>query len=119
MPITSWTRPEQVGELVEGRGTGLIFKHSSRCSISAAVRSDVERFAEKHPHVPVHLVLVIEDRPVSSEVAARLGIRHESPQAILVRDGAAVWSASHFDITAASLAEAWARTGSDTKAPGA
>lgn len=56
--------------------------------------------------VSAAVVKVIEDRPVSNEIAARLGVKHESPQAILVRSGKAVWHASHGRITAAALAEA-------------
>jgi bacillithiol system protein YtxJ len=41
---------------------------------------------------------------VSDQVAARFGIRHETPQAILLREGRVVWSASHFRITAETLA---------------
>jgi hypothetical protein len=36
----------------------------------------------------------------------RLGVRHETPQAILLRDGKPVWKASHFRITADALAQA-------------
>ena len=42
-------------------------------------------------------------RPVSDAAAERLGLRHETPQAILVRDGKVIWNASHFRITAAHL----------------
>jgi bacillithiol system protein YtxJ len=45
-------------------------------------------------------------RDVSNAVAARLGVRHETPQAILVRGGKAIWSASHFRVNAASLDKA-------------
>ena len=41
---------------------------------------------------------------VSDTATARFGIRHETPQAILLRDGRPVWNASHFRITAAELA---------------
>jgi bacillithiol system protein YtxJ len=40
---------------------------------------------------------------VSDAAAQRLGIRHETPQAILLRDGRVVWNASHFRITAIEL----------------
>jgi bacillithiol system protein YtxJ len=40
---------------------------------------------------------------VSDHAAARLGVRHETPQAILLRDGRPVWNASHFRITADAL----------------
>jgi bacillithiol system protein YtxJ len=42
-------------------------------------------------------------RPVSDTVSQRLGVRHETPQAILIKGGAAVWNASHFRITAAEI----------------
>ncbi len=50
--------------------------------------------------MPVYLVDVLAQRPLSQAIAARLGIRHESPQAIVLRQGKAVWDASHFAITA-------------------
>ena len=40
------------------------------------------------------------------EVATRTGVRHESPQVIVLRDGVAVWAADHRDITVAKLEEA-------------
>jgi bacillithiol system protein YtxJ len=58
----------------------------------------------------VYVVKVIEARPVSNAVAERLNVQHQSPQIILVRGGAAVWSASHFNITAESMNEALTRS---------
>ena len=101
---------EQLEEALN-RPALLIFKHSSRCMTSARILADVRGFAESHPDLPVHRVLVIEDRPVSAEIARRLGIVHESPQAILVRDGAAAWSASHQDITVEAIERALAESG--------
>jgi bacillithiol system protein YtxJ len=54
-------------------------------------------------------VRVIEERPVSLHLAERLGVRHQSPQALLIRNGAAVWNASHHAITASALQNAAAR----------
>ena len=65
---------------------------------------EVQRFMAEHPAIPVYLVDVIAQRPLSREIAARLGIRHESPQAILFRQGAAAWHASHDAVTAEALA---------------
>jgi bacillithiol system protein YtxJ len=57
-----------------------------------------------HPEVPVYWVDVKGQRPLSQEIAARLGITHESPQAILLRAGAPVWHDSHFGVTAEAIA---------------
>jgi bacillithiol system protein YtxJ len=55
---------------------------------------------------PVSIVVVQKSRDVSREVEARTGVPHESPQALVLRDGRAVWSASHFDITADAVERA-------------
>jgi bacillithiol system protein YtxJ len=45
-------------------------------------------------------------REVSREVEARTGVRHESPQALILRGGEAVWSASHWRVTAEAVESA-------------
>ncbi len=57
-----------------------------------------------HPDVPVYWVDVKGQRPLSREIAGRLGITHESPQAILLRRGTPVWHDSHSGVTAAAIA---------------
>jgi bacillithiol system protein YtxJ len=49
------------------------------------------------------MVTVQTHRAVSNAVAQKLGVRHETPQALLIRDGRVVWSASHFRVTAAAV----------------
>ena len=84
----------------------LIFKHSTQCPISAHVYKDFMDFAGSAGELTIAVVLVIENRSLSKTIAERLSVRHESPQAILVKDGRAVWHASHWSITADSLGEA-------------
>ena len=78
----------------------LLFKHSRTCGISCAALDELRAHAESAP-VPAtyKLITVQSHRQVSNEAAARLGVRHETPQAILLRNGRPVWSASHFRIT--------------------
>jgi bacillithiol system protein YtxJ len=84
-----------------------IFKHSTRCPISSAAHDAVTRYIAKAAGGPeFHLVKVIESRPVSSAVAEALGIEHKSPQLILIKNGQAVWNASHYGINAEGIAEA-------------
>jgi bacillithiol system protein YtxJ len=52
------------------------------------------------------MVTVQTHRDVSNAVSTRLGVRHETPQALLIRDGRVVWSASHFRVTAGAVQEA-------------
>ena len=91
----------------------LIFKHSLTCPVSDAAFREYNKFlaASDGGAVDYRLVEVQNARPVSDAIETRSGIRHESPQAILFRDGQPVWHASHFAITAKSLAEAVATHG--------
>jgi bacillithiol system protein YtxJ len=85
----------------------LLFKHSNACPISSRAFHQFQTYLESaDPNVTYHLITVQTDRPVSNEVESRLGILHESPQAILIRDGHEIWNASHSGITVSSLQNA-------------
>ena len=82
----------------------LIFKHSRTCGISC------EAFDALHAHIAetpadasYNVITVQSHRRLSDEAEARLGVRHETPQVILLRDGVPVWNASHFRITPEAL----------------
>ena len=79
----------------------VLFKHSTTCPISSAAYKQMSQVENE-----VSMVVVQRARNVSSEIAERTGIRHESPQAIVLRNGEAVWTASHFDITAGAVEKA-------------
>jgi len=85
----------------------LVFKHSTSCSVSAGAHEETMRFIEDDRSGAVNyaIVHVIEDRPVSNEIAERLDVKHASPQVILVKDGEAVWNTSHWKITYDFLSE--------------
>ncbi len=83
------------------QGPVLLFKHSTRCSISSAALHRLERawtVDDDEAHTCWFLDL-IRHRDLSDAIAHRYGVQHESPQAIVVRDGRSVWHASHFGIT--------------------
>lgn len=86
----------------------LIFKHSTTCPISASAYRRVEDYLAQAGDTapPIYLVKVIESRPVSNAVANYFGVRHESPQLLLVCKGKVRWHASHGAITAESIAAA-------------
>ena len=88
----------------------LLFKHSTQCSRSAGVIEDFVAFEQANPSMLCGLVLVIEYREISDEIEDRFGIRHESPQAILIVDETPVWHSSHWKITKDSLEAAVSET---------
>lgn len=78
----------------------VLFKHSSTCGISAGVYRYVAEVEAE-----INLVVVQQARNISAAIAERTGIRHESPQAIVLRNGEAVYHASHYDVTADDIRE--------------
>jgi len=79
----------------------VIFKHSLTCPISAAAYDQMAEFEGE-----VALVEVQRARELSREIEDRLGVAHESPQVIVLRNGQVAWNASHFKITANAVAAA-------------
>ena len=90
----------------------LLFKHSYSCVISAEALDELvdhlnaDVIAAGMPEPRYAMVTVQTDRDVSNAVSARLGVRHETPQALLVRNGRVVWAASHFRVTASAMKDA-------------
>jgi bacillithiol system protein YtxJ len=107
-PITSVAALEEV---LAGQAVAVIYLHSPRCGSCLAALDEVQRFAAAQPDVGVFQVEVLAARAVSDAIAERLGVRHASPQVIVVRGGRAVWSATHWDVTAGALAEQVSRVG--------
>lgn len=80
-----------------------IFKHSTRCHISrAALRMFENELNLKHEIAPYFLDL-LQYRNVSNEIASRFGVQHQSPQIIVIKDGKAIYNASHERIDATQL----------------
>jgi bacillithiol system protein YtxJ len=79
----------------------VIFKHSLTCPISAAAYEQMAEFDGE-----VALVEVQRARELSSAIQDRLGVAHESPQVIVLRNGRVAWNASHFKITTDAVAAA-------------
>ncbi|MFQ5640172.1 MAG: bacillithiol system redox-active protein YtxJ [bacterium] len=93
---------EKLAEALEAK-SAILYKHSTTCSISAKALREVREFSRQNSMVPVYLLDVRQQRDLSNQVANRLGIRHESPQVIIIKAKKPVWNASHFEITAESL----------------
>ena len=81
--------------------TVVVFKHSLTCPISARAYEQMAEFDGE-----VALIEVQRARELSREIESRLGVAHESPQVLVLRNGRVVWNASHFKITATAVAEA-------------
>lgn len=86
-----------------GSEQAILYKHSTRCPVSAEVIGEVLKFAGTYPDWPVYVLKVVEHRDLSDSLADRLSVPHASPQAFVIKNGQCVWHASHYDITPQSL----------------
>jgi bacillithiol system protein YtxJ len=77
-----------------------LFKHSNSCGISSHI---LEQIGDVD--ADVHVIVVQRDRPLSNAVAERTGYRHQSPQAFVIKDGKAVYHATHYGIRAEDIEE--------------
>lgn len=85
--------------------TVVLAKHSTRCFISTRAMRQVTKFADSNPDVPVYQLDIIGHPELSERVSTDLEVPHESPQVIVVLNGEAVWSDSHFGITETAIAK--------------
>ena len=82
----------------------VVYKHSPICPTSGIAYEEIRSLHRLQQDVPVYLVDVIHSRPLSRYIAERLGVVHQSPQAIIVRSGVPAWHGSHFDLRADAMA---------------
>lgn len=77
-----------------------IFKHSTRCSISnmALYRMEKSSFFELH-NITLHILDILKFRPLSDIITNELGVKHESPQLLIIKNGLYFAHTSHTDIT--------------------
>lgn len=95
----------------------LLFKHSQSCGTSFEALDELLSYRNRNDRIRYAMVTVQQDRELSTAIAKRFNIRHETPQVILVRGGQVVWTASHFRINERALDEALGRAHSSSDRP--
>lgn len=93
---------EQLDEIIalSNEKPVLIFKHSTRCSISRFALKQFENEFDMQDQIAAYFLDLLEFRSISNEIASRFGIIHQSPQLLLIKEGKVVCATSHSDIQA-------------------
>ena len=97
---------EQFDEIDEISATKpvVIFKHSTRCSISRMALKQFEtEFQFPEEKINWYLLDLLNHRDLSNEIASRYNVVHQSPQIVVIRNGKAVFNESHDSISAEDL----------------
>jgi bacillithiol system protein YtxJ len=96
---------EEFDTIAKENSTFLFFKNSTTCPISHAAYEEFENFTADQNTIPCFYLNVQEARPLSNHIAETYNVKHESPQALLFKNGEVAWNASHWKITYSSLQE--------------
>jgi len=85
----------------------LLFKHSTRCSISSMALNRLERnWKFSTDNLPVYMLDLLNYRPLSAKIADLFNVKHESPQILIIKSGKCIHTASHSDITVTDIESA-------------
>ena len=76
----------------------IIFKHSTRCSISSVAKNRLER-STPPSNVDFYFLDLIQHRNISGKIAEEFSVYHESPQILLIKNGECVYDESHSGIS--------------------
>jgi len=100
MNWTSLESAEQINGIKQQHGYSVIFKHSTRCSISMMVKKRFELDWNKLPgDLPLYFLDLIKYRDLSNKIANDFHVYHESPQLLLIKDGECVLDLSHGQVS--------------------
>lgn len=101
------TSSEQLAHLKEEstRQPVLVFKHSTRCSISAAALARLERSWKDDNGIKPYYLDLLSYRSLSNDIATLFGVEHQSPQALLIRNGNCIYTESHMGIDVSEMLE--------------
>src|SRR6478609_2355981 len=93
---------EQLDEMVavSDQKPALIFKHSTRCSVSRFALKQFENEYALDDKIDAYFLDLLEYRDISNEIASRFQVTHQSPQLLLIKNGKSVYDVSHSDIDA-------------------
>ena len=103
IPLTTETQLQQIREYSTARPQ-VIFKHSSRCSISSMAKNRLERNAQP-ADIDFYFLDLLAHRQLSHKVADVFKITHESPQVLLIKNGQCVYDESHSGISMDEIME--------------
>lgn len=104
--LTDMSQLDEIDELSKNK-TVVIFKHSTTCGISAGAKSRLEMdWTSLEGDVAFYYLDLLTYRPISNEIASRYGVRHESPQIIIINGGTASYDTSHHRISVGDLNKA-------------
>jgi bacillithiol system protein YtxJ len=107
LPLITEEQLTQINSLSQQKDIAavVIFKHSTRCSISSMALNRLERSWNLHEQsVPAYYLDLLNYRGISNKIEKLYGITHQSPQILVIKNEKCIYSVSHSEISAAAIA---------------
>ena len=104
IPLTDLGQLNEIMDLSHQQPV-VIFKHSTRCSISRMALKQFENEFDLEGIVTPYYLDLLNHRDISQEIVTRFDVYHQSPQLLLIKEGKSIYDASHSDIDAVVLKE--------------
>jgi bacillithiol system protein YtxJ len=96
------TSVSQLDEIEDASNSKLVvlFKHSTRCSISRMALRQFENDFESNDQILPYYLDLLNHRDISNEIASKFSVVHQSPQLLIISKEKCIYNASHSDIDA-------------------
>lgn len=105
MTVSTIKTAEEFQEVLNNHNEFFLLKHSLVCPISAGAKKHFDAVGAE-AEIPFYVLPVQEARPLSNYIEETFNVKHQSPQALLFKNGKVIWQASHWKITDSSLRKA-------------
>ena len=91
-----------------GARVQLILKHSQSCAVSFFAKQNLDSVPlEEWPEMDRSMVEVVRFRPISQYLAQKTGVRHESPQVLVIANGEVIFHTSHSEVNKVNIQQAY------------
>jgi bacillithiol system protein YtxJ len=96
---------EQLESIFNSTEPLVLFKHSTRCSVSNMALKYFEKEWNSDQELPTYFLDVLQNRTLSNLISERFHVHHETPQILVIQNKECILDASHQDISAQEVLE--------------
>jgi len=97
----SLNNKEQLNMLIRESETNpvIIYKHSTRCGLSSMAKNILDKgWGKLKLHTRLYFLDILRYRELSTMIAERFQVVHQSPQILIIKNGQSVFDTSHYSI---------------------
>jgi bacillithiol system protein YtxJ len=97
---------QELNQLSSETESLFLFKNSTTCPISSEALSEMEKYADSDPSIPIYYLNVQDSRELSNQISKNFGVKHETPQVLFINKKEVTWHTSHWKVTKKNVEKA-------------